>query len=87
MLPATLEKLSFGVVALVLYAQGRVAALVAGAGIIDVFVRGVLCVGVSCFPERRDLKAKPERSSALLAETIMRNMPATVKAVSDFEPV
>jgi len=35
MLPATLEKLSFGVAALVLYAQGRVAAFVAGAGIID----------------------------------------------------
>lgn len=35
MLPATLEKLSFGVAALLLYAQGRVAAFVAGAGIID----------------------------------------------------
>jgi len=35
MVPATLEKLSFGVAALVLYAQGRVAAFVAGAGIID----------------------------------------------------
>jgi hypothetical protein len=33
--PATLEKLSFGVAALVLYAQGRVAAFVASAGIID----------------------------------------------------
>jgi hypothetical protein len=35
MLPAILEKLSFGVAALVLYGHGRVAALVAGAGIID----------------------------------------------------
>lgn len=35
MLPAILEKLSFGVAALVLYAQGRVAAFVVGAGIID----------------------------------------------------
>jgi hypothetical protein len=34
-LPAILEKLSFGVAALVLYAQGRLAALVAGAGVID----------------------------------------------------
>jgi hypothetical protein len=35
MLPAILEKLSFGVAALVLFAQGRVAALVAGVGGID----------------------------------------------------
>ena len=35
MLPAILEKLSFGVAALVLYAQGRLAAVVAGAGVID----------------------------------------------------
>ena len=34
-LPAILEKLSFGVAVLVLYAQGRVAALAAGAGTID----------------------------------------------------
>ena len=35
MLPAILEKLSFGVAALLLFAQGRTAALVAGAGGID----------------------------------------------------
>jgi hypothetical protein len=35
MLPAVLEKLTFGAAALVLYAQGRAAALVAGAGSID----------------------------------------------------
>jgi len=35
MLPATLEKLSFGVAVLVLYAQGRVALFVAWAGSID----------------------------------------------------
>jgi hypothetical protein len=35
MLPATLEKLSFGVATLVLYAQGRVALFVACAGSID----------------------------------------------------
>lgn len=35
MLPAALEKLSFGAAALVLYAQGRVAPMVAGAGIVD----------------------------------------------------
>lgn len=35
MVPAILEKLSFGVAVLVLHAQGRVAALAAGAGIID----------------------------------------------------
>jgi hypothetical protein len=35
MLPAILEKLSFGMAALVLYAQGRVTAWVAGAGTID----------------------------------------------------
>jgi hypothetical protein len=34
-LPAILEKLSFGVAALVLYAQGRVVALVAGAALVD----------------------------------------------------
>ena len=38
MLPAILEKLSFGVAALVLLAQGRVAALVAGAGVIDLLL-------------------------------------------------
>lgn len=37
MLPAILEKLSFGLAALVLYAQGRVAALAAGAGLVDLF--------------------------------------------------
>ena len=35
MLPAIAEKLSFGAAALVLYAQSRIAPLVAGAGIID----------------------------------------------------
>ncbi len=35
MLPAVLEKLSFGAAALVLYAQGRVTSMVAGAGIMD----------------------------------------------------
>lgn len=35
MLPAILEKLSFGIAALVLHAQGRVAAMVAGVGSID----------------------------------------------------
>ena len=35
MLPATLEKLSFGLAVLVLYVQGRVAALVVGVGSID----------------------------------------------------
>jgi hypothetical protein len=38
MLPAILEKLSFGVAALVLFAQGRAAALVAGAGGIDLLL-------------------------------------------------
>jgi hypothetical protein len=37
-LPAILEKLSFGLAALVLYAQGRAVALVAGAGMIDLFL-------------------------------------------------
>lgn len=35
MLPAVLEKLAFGVAAITLYAQGRVAPAVAGAGSID----------------------------------------------------
>jgi hypothetical protein len=35
MLPAILEKLSFGVAALVLYGQGRAAAVVAVAGLVD----------------------------------------------------
>jgi len=34
-LPAILEKLAFGVPALMLYAQGRVVALVAGAALVD----------------------------------------------------
>lgn len=38
MLPAIWEKLSFGTAALVLFAQGRAAALVAGAGIIDLML-------------------------------------------------
>ena len=38
MLPAILEKLSFGAAALVLYAQGRAAAFVAGAGFIDLLL-------------------------------------------------
>jgi hypothetical protein len=41
MLPAILEKLSFGVAALVLYAQGRVAPLVVGAGLIDLLLAGL----------------------------------------------
>lgn len=38
MLPAVFEKLSFGIVALVLFVQGRAAALVAGAGVIDLLL-------------------------------------------------
>jgi hypothetical protein len=38
MLPAIVEKLSFGTAALALYAQGRVAAFVAGAGMIDLLL-------------------------------------------------
>ncbi len=37
-LPAIFEKLSFGVAAIVLYAQGRAAPLVAGVGGIDLFL-------------------------------------------------
>src|SRR5262249_3338724 len=38
MLPAVLEKISFGIAALVLYAQGRAAPLVAAAGCIDLLL-------------------------------------------------
>ena len=45
MLPAILEKLSFGVAALLLYAQGRVAAFVTGAGIIDLLFAAFFLLG------------------------------------------
>jgi hypothetical protein len=35
MLPAVLEKVAFGLAAVVLFAQGRVALFVAGAGVVD----------------------------------------------------
>ncbi|HYI10527.1 MAG TPA: hypothetical protein VEK57_15810 [Thermoanaerobaculia bacterium] len=41
MLPAILEKLAFGVAAIVLYLQGRLAAPVLGAGLIDLVLAGL----------------------------------------------
>ena len=38
MLPAIVEKLSFGIAAIVLFANGRIAALVAGAGVVDLLL-------------------------------------------------
>lgn len=41
MIPAVLEKLSFGIPAIILYAQGRLAGMILGAGLIDLAL-GVL---------------------------------------------
>jgi hypothetical protein len=52
-LPAVFEKLSFGVAAVVLFAQGRAAALVAGAGAIDLLLAGLF---VLAFWASRDVE-------------------------------
>ena len=44
MLPAILEKLSFGVATVVLFAQGRLAALMLGAGLLDLVFAGLFAV-------------------------------------------
>jgi len=46
MLPAILEKLAFGLAAVVLYAQGRLALPVLGAGIIDLIFAGLFAVSM-----------------------------------------
>jgi hypothetical protein len=62
MLPAIWEKLCFGVAALVLYAQGRVAAFVVGAGIIDLLLAVFF---VLAFRASRSAEfAKPHTESA-----------------------
>jgi hypothetical protein len=44
MLPSILEKLSFGVATVVLFAQGRLAALMLGAGLLDLVFAGLFAV-------------------------------------------
>lgn len=51
MLPAILEKLAFGIAAIVLYAQGRLAAPVLGAGVIDLVFAALFFVALRSTPE------------------------------------
>ena len=44
MLPSILEKLSFGVATVMLFAQGRLAALMLGAGLLDLVFAGLFAV-------------------------------------------
>ena len=44
MLPSILEKLSFGVATVLLFAQGRLAALMLGAGLVDLVFAGLFAV-------------------------------------------
>ncbi|HEY0155787.1 MAG TPA: hypothetical protein VGF28_00695 [Thermoanaerobaculia bacterium] len=46
MLPAILEKLAFGVAAIVLFAQGRLAAPILGAGLIDLLLAALFVVAL-----------------------------------------
>lgn len=52
MLPSALEKISFRVAALILYAQGRLDALLAGAGVIDLLFAALFLVAYGKTPER-----------------------------------
>jgi len=70
MLPAILEKLSFGVAVLVLYAQGRVAPFVAGAGMIDL-VLAVLFVLAFRASRRVDISQRNPTFA------MIRDVPAT----------
>ena len=51
MIPAILEKLAFGGAAIVLYAQGRLAAPVLGAGIIDLVFATLFFIALRSTPE------------------------------------
>jgi hypothetical protein len=50
--PAVLEKLAFGIAALVLFAQGRLSALIAGAGVIDIIFAALFLVSMRMVPQR-----------------------------------
>jgi hypothetical protein len=51
MLPAILEKLSFGIAVLVLYAQGRVAPLLVGFGLVDLLLAALFVIAYHVTPE------------------------------------
>lgn len=51
MLPAILEKLSFGIAVLVLYAQGRVAPLLVGFGLVDLLLAALFVIAYDTTPE------------------------------------
>jgi hypothetical protein len=53
MLPAVLEKLSFGIAVLVLYAQGRVAPLLVGFGLVDLLLAALFVIAYHTTPEPR----------------------------------
>lgn len=53
MLPAILEKLGFGGAAVVLYAQGRLAAPVLGAGLVDLVLAALFAVAFRLTPAAR----------------------------------
>jgi hypothetical protein len=50
MVPAILEKLAFGVAAIVLFAQGRLAAPVLGAGVIDLILATLFAISLRATP-------------------------------------
>lgn len=52
MVPAILEKLTFGIAAIVLYAQGRLAAPILGAGLIDLLLAALFFVALRKTPGR-----------------------------------
>lgn len=62
MIPAILEKIAFGVAAIALYAQGRLAVPVLGAGIIDLVFAALFFVALRSTPDvlqRVDLGGSP----------------------------
>lgn len=70
MLPATLEKLTFGVATLVLYALGRVAALVACAGSIELVFAVLFVLAFHSSRSVEDCKHHP--TSEFLAQVTLR---------------
>ena len=52
MIPAILEKLAFGVAAIVLFAHGRLAAAVLGAGLIDLVLATLFAIALRLTPKQ-----------------------------------
>ena len=65
MLPAILEKLSFGNAALVLFANGRIAALVAGAGVVGLLLAGVFGVAFCASRSEKPVRGMDGGSAGL----------------------